>query len=286
MKKSLFIEAVNVTSPDIKFAIPTEDDFRFITEAYEDVQLNGPQAADEHQMTGLATADQGEVDAPIRFMIVAALFGWTSAVKVFKDKCLYYKLTVDQVKATVQAVRAQQQQYLEDMYEKYCAPVKAKVQSKTQLPPTSSTSSSAMNIKVLAQPNTSFCRIVVYDPKYGNPGARRHLYLTKKTNNSYRVSLGGATVTSWYNEPFFESVQQAENFIKNSNGVNTSKNMASFKYCITDKPVTQGTQVIISDLSNCVLINSDCGPAYIHKNNYYCVESLKKEGSFYAKSEA
>jgi predicted nucleotidyltransferase len=34
---------------------------------------------------------------------------------------------------------------------------------------------------------------------------------------------------------------------------------------------------IISDLSNCVLVDTACGRAYIHKQNSYCVESLNEE---------
>ena len=183
------------------------------------------------------------------------------------------------LKATLQEIKTLSSS-LEPLYDKYCEPALAAVSAILSGQPTPATPTaqpnSNFNIKVLAQPNTTFCRIVAYDPKYGNPGARRHLYLTKKTGNSYRVSLGGATVTSWYNEPFFDSIQQAEDFIKKSQSANTSKNMTSFNYCITDKPVASGTNIIISDLSNCVLITSDCGPAYIHTSNQYCVESLEE----------
>ena len=116
----------------------------------------------------------------------------------------------------------------------------------------------------------------MYDPNY-TPAARRHLYLTKKSNGVYRVSLGGATVTSWYNEPFFDSVQQAKDFLSGLSGAHTSKNLASYRFCITDKPVASGNTLMISNLSKCKLINSACGPAYIHERNTYCVESLQED---------
>jgi hypothetical protein len=96
-----------------------------------------------------------------------------------------------------------QQGILEDLYEQYCEPalqtISDHITGATETVKTASSNTnlaSNLNIKVLANPNATFCRVVAYDPKYGNPGVRRHIYLTKKSSNSYKVSIGGASVTS------------------------------------------------------------------------------------------
>jgi predicted nucleotidyltransferase len=276
------IRITEAAPQDLKWAIPADDDFKYITEAYVDYYTNGANAAPEHTLDGIAHEVEfvyGDLGAPLKFMIVASMLGWRALILRLKPVCDSVGWRPGDLKTTLQEIKTLSSS-LEPLYDKYCEPALAAVSAMLSGQPTLATptvqANSNFNIKVLAQPNTTFCRIVAYDPKYGNPGARRHLYLTKKTGNSYRVSLGGATVTSWYNEPFFDSIQQAEDFIKKSQGANTSKNMTSFNYCITDKPVASGTNIIISDLSNCVLITSDCGPAYIHTSNQYCVESLEE----------
>ena len=274
------IRITEAAPQDLKWAMPADDDFKYITEAYVDYYTNGANAAPEHTLDGIAHEVEfvyGDLGASLKFMIVASMLGWKALILRLKPVCDSVGWRPGDLKTTLQEIKTLSSS-LEPLYDKYCEPALAAVSAMLsgQSTPATPTTQSNFNIKVLAQPNTTFCRIVAYDPKYGNPGARRHLYLTKKTGNSYRVSLGGATVTSWYNEPFFDSIQQAEDFIKKSQGTNTSKNMASFNYCITDKPVASGTSIIISDLSNCVLITSDCGPAYIHTSNQYCVESLEE----------
>jgi predicted nucleotidyltransferase len=262
---------------NLDYLMPEAEDFEFITEAYKDCCFNGYQADKEHLPKTIAhhiKYEWGDLNTPFKYMIIAALLGWKTLFDVLKEAAIYVGWNEDELKETIQEIKSVPNA-LTLLYNRYCKPVLAAVKSSPAL--TAQNGSNGFNIKILAQPNAKFCRIVVYDPAYGNPGARRHLYLTKKSGNSYRVSLGGATVTSWYNEPFFESIQQAEDFIKNSQNANTKKTMTNFTYCITDKPVAQGTTQTISDLSNCVLITSDCGPAYIHRKNSYCVESLDED---------
>jgi predicted nucleotidyltransferase len=269
-------------SRDLKWCTPDDEDFKLISEAYVDYQLNGDQAAPKHLPENLADDAEfkyGDLGTVVKWMIIAAFLGWKELFELLKEVCPNVGWATGEVGQVIQELKKQSSTLLTSLYNKYCGPALATVAKGSSAPaaPTAKNGSNGFNIKVLAQPNTKFCRIVVYDPAYGNPGARRHLYLTKKSGNSYRVSLGGATVTSWYNEPFFESIQQAEDFIKNSQNANTKKTMTNFTYCITDKPVAQGTTQTISDLSNCVLITSDCGPAYIHRKNSYCVESLNED---------
>lgn len=266
---------------DLTWMTPKDDEFKLITDAFVDCQLNGSGAKAGHKPTEIAhdvVFGWGDLGTPMKFMVIAAMLGWRELITELKPTLAKVGWTPNDIKTALQDMRTLTTT-LEDLYEKYCEPALAAVATglTSQAAPTIATpAAGGYNIKVLAQPTATFCRLVVYDPHYGNPGARRHLYLTKKSGNSYRVSLGGATVTSWYNEPFFSSIQQAKDFINHANGVNTSKNMTAFNYTITDKPVASGTSIIISDLSSCVPITSDCGPAYIHKSNQYCVESLEE----------
>lgn len=287
MKKNQLNEEVQ----DLRWVLPDEEDFKAVTEAFIDCCLKGSSAKAEHQPAEIGRQvvyGWGDLGTPVKYIVVASLLGWKELVEALKTACILVGWKPEDLKETIRELKSTQIVVLalEDLYEKYCAPALATVkvspvqvtqpttQPATQVSSTTSNTSTGYTIKVLAQPNATFYRIVAYDPKYGNPGARRHFYLTKKIGNSYRVSLGGATVTSWYNEPFFDSVQQAEDFIKRTNKANTSKNTMAFNYTITDKPVASGTSNIISDLSSCVLITSDCGPAYIHTSNQYCVESI------------
>jgi predicted nucleotidyltransferase len=109
-----------LTQDDIKRATPTEEDFVLMSEAYLDQKINGVDAAPSHKLDMLDT--MGDVDAPARLVVVAALLDWKEAIKFFKEKHLDYNLTLAQLKELVQAVRTQKQAYLEDMYEKYCTP--------------------------------------------------------------------------------------------------------------------------------------------------------------------
>ena len=131
----------------------------------------------------------------------------------------------------------------------------------------------------------NFCRLIVYDTSY-NPPARRHIYVGKKVGNIYTISVGGSQFGpshSWYDEPLFDSLQQALNFIHNVNQTNikTVVDTRNFKYNITDKPIDlgtyQGTKIQIADLSDAVLVDTACGPAYIQRKNKKCMESLQEK---------
>lgn len=284
MSKTKLIEGPELMPQTLKMVTPGPEDFEFITKAYVDYYINGTEAATEHLPDIIAEDyDMGEITAPVRALIVAAFISWKEIIPLLKDRCFYYSWTTEELKAILQYMRSQQG-ILEDLYERYCEPALQTIADyiigttgTTGTASSNTNLASNLDIKVLANPNATFCRVVAYDPKYGNPGTRRHIYLTKKSSNSYKVSIGGASVTSWFNEPFFDSIQQAEAFLQNITKASTNTNVAGFNYSITDKPVVLGTNVVISDLSHCVLINSACGPAYIHTQNNYCVESLELE---------
>ena len=124
---------------------------------------------------------------------------------------------------------------------------------------------------------TAFYRIVVYDTGY-NPPARKHVLLVGKELNTgkYKVSMGSSQFganQSWYDEPYFDSKQQAQNFIDNFSNIQTSTNISALKTNIIEKPADDGK---ISNLQNMVLVNTICGPCYMHEEAVHFEENLKE----------
>lgn len=262
--------------------VPLEIDFQKVADAYTDYTLNGKNADFIHLPWNMANSIK-DIYKVIRRLIVAAIFKWDELIKELKNACLRLGYSTAELKMLIKYAKDYSNRF-EACYDKYCEPVfngtyvmsvSAEPQNNSSQTTNNTQVGNPAKVKILAKPTATFCRIVAYDPKYGNSGCRRHIYLTKKQNGSYRVSIGGAAVTSWYNEPFFDSIQQAEAFLKNITKANTRTKVLSFDYSITDKPISQYSAVV-TDLSDCVLVQSDCGPAYIHRKNQYCVESLSE----------
>lgn len=297
MNKKLFMETYIASDEDLKWMIPVEADFKKVAEAYDDYMTNGPKADPDHSPKGLTKSVYGELFEAFRLFVVTAIFKWKEANEECKKECLDLGFSIAELKRILNVIKSHQGLF-EDCFSKYCEPVLNKTydpittnstsnsttnttQNNTQTATTQTSNTSqaggtSNNVKIAAQPGATFCRIVAYDPKYTTP-VRRHIYLTKKQNGSYKVSIGSAEVTSWFNEPLFDSITQAENFIKNIKNASTKTNPENFNFTITDKPIKDWKATLINDLSNCVLVTSDCGPAYIHRKNKYCVEELTEE---------
>lgn len=256
---------------DFEQVIPTEVDFKAFEGLLEDL-ADGTMSFQD-LVDYINVIKEYKI---IRYLMMATFYKCREIRDVILKRAVDLGYVYPEIEALLKIIKQQENSYI-DLYNKYVLRSAAvTIPKTTPAPKPTPAGGLPQSLKILAQPNAKFCRLVVYDPRY-NPPARRHLYLTKKQNGTYRVSLGGATVTSWYNEPFFESVQQAKDFLNKISGVNTSNNMMDFHFCITDKPVASGMTPIISDLSNCVLVDTACGRAYIHKQNSYCVESLNEE---------
>jgi hypothetical protein len=125
-------------------------------------------------------------------------------VNELKYSCLRLGYSTNELKMLIKFAKDYSAKF-DSYYDKYCEPVFNGTYTLNQpqnspgqatKTPANGTAPTPASIKILAKPGTTFCRIVAYDPKYGNSGCRRHIYLTKKQNGSYRVSIGGATVTS------------------------------------------------------------------------------------------
>lgn len=118
-------------------------------------------------------------------------------------------------------------------------------------------------------------RVVLYDGNY-NPPARRHIYITKTRANGVRtVALGSSQMNghSWYDEPLFDSPQQAQNFINNiKTNLQTRADKSKIYGNVTDKPIDR----MVYDLDDATLVNTDLGPAYIHNKNNKINEDIEK----------
>ena len=120
----------------------------------------------------------------------------------------------------------------------------------------------------------TFYRLVVVSTNY-NPPAKRHILLVNKDINTgkYKVSIGSSQFgpnQSWYDEPYFDSEQQAQNFIDNFGNIKTKVDMGSLKAKISTKPTT------VDSLKDMVLVDTICGPCYMHEKAAHFEENLKE----------
>lgn len=123
-------------------------------------------------------------------------------------------------------------------------------------------------------PNT-FYRLVVYSTNY-DPPAKRHIFLVDKDTNTgkYKVSIGSSNFgqnQSWYDEPYFDSEQQAQNFINNFGNIKTKVDMNFLKAKISTKPTD------VDSLKDTVLVDTICGPCYMHEKASHFEESLNED---------
>jgi hypothetical protein len=73
MGKIKLIEGPDLTPQTLKLVTPDIEDFEFMTEAYVDYRINGTAADPKHLPDTIAKDyDMGDVDAPVRILIVAA----------------------------------------------------------------------------------------------------------------------------------------------------------------------------------------------------------------------
>ena len=142
--------------------------------------------------------------------------------------------------------------------------------------------------------NMPYYRIVTYDPRYGK-GAGQYIIFGKKISaGNYKMSIEGSPRKKTnFAEPAFETAQQAIDFIKNACGnMQTIKPIGDFVFSVTNKPFALARLPKdpanyngyprwqdFEDLSHYKLVDSDCGPCYIHKASNLAA-SYKKTGKY------
>lgn len=150
-------------------------------------------------------------------------------------------------------------------------------------PEEAQTQTNGLNVTIDSKNSpVSFRRIIAGDTRY-NPPARRHFIVGKKdpVSNKYLIVIRGSDVGPMYeynygDTVFFESDTQALNFLAKINNINTKMPLNNFNYKITSNGINIGSTQI-NDLSNCVFVETICGPAYIYKQARNCVESLQEK---------
>ena len=274
-KTNLLFETFYQDNFNIDQVYPTEEDFNFIKEAKADFEKNSFSAEAHHrpEVLAITMTDRNKI---IRRLIAAIIDGWQEMVEAMKVAFERLGGKNNELKDIIALIK---------MNVDKITNIENKEEPQVQTQPIVNNNQSANAGVTNMGVSKKYCRLVIYDTAY-NPPARRHLYIGKKVGNTYAISVGGSQFGpshSWYDEPLFDSLQQAEDFIRNVNQTNikTVVDTHNFKYNITDKPIDlgtyQGNKIQIADLSDAVLVNTACGPAYIQRKNKKCVESLQEK---------
>ena len=234
---------------DLKSAIPTEQDFK----EFDDFRYATQRKKISWHEVAERIKDIKDQYLIIKYLVLASMYKWDYVRDLILKQTLALGYDYSEISTVLHYIKQNEAAY-KSFYDTYV---------------------------VKTAPTAGFWRIVAYDPKY-NPPVRRHIYLRKKLpSGEYKVSIGGSTVTSWYEEPFFATEAQAQDFIKALPKVQTINDVTTFNYNVTSKPIDLGTsngkKYEISDLTDCALVNTQCGPAYISKRCKYFAEGLTEE---------
>ena len=280
-KTNLLFETFYSDNFNIDLIYPTEEDFTFIKKAKAEYTNKGYNAEAQYRpdVLALTMTDRNKI---IRRLIAAILLGWNDMVQAMKSAFERLGGSNNELKSIINEIIANRSKISGlSTDEEDKQPEEAQSTQQTTNTTGQSANAGVTNMGV----SKNFCRLIIYDTSY-NPPARRHLYVSKKVGNTYNITVGGSQLApshTWYDEPLFDSLQQAVNFIHNVNQTNikTVVDTHNFKYSITDRPIDlgtyQGNKIQIADLSDAVLVNTACGPAYIQRKNKKCVESLQEK---------
>ena len=266
---------------DLDLAYPSEEDFTFVKKAKAEYTNKGYNAEAQHRPDVLALVMTNK-NRIIRVLVASILLGWNDMVQAMKSAFERLGGSNNELKGIINEIIANRSKisgFSTDEEDKQ--PEEDQSTQQTTNTTGQSANAGVTNMGV----SKNFCRLIIYDTSY-NPPARRHLYVSKKVGNIYNITVGGSQLApshTWYDEPLFDSLQQAVNFIHNVNQTNikTVVDTHNFKYSITDRPIDlgtyQGNKIQIADLSDAVLVDTACGPAYIQRKNKKCVESLQEK---------
>ncbi len=155
------------------------------------------------------------------------------------------------------------------------------------------------NITVDNNGNMPYYRIVMRDTRY-TPPAPCYIIFGKKNGNTYKMSTEGSPRRKGnYDEPAFETAQQADAFIRKAIvDMQTARPMGDNIYTITNKPFADAKipkdlanyngypyWEAYTDLSCYKIVDTDCGPCYINKK-CKLAESIKGNKSKYNFTDA
>lgn len=124
-----------------------------------------------------------------------------------------------------------------------------------------------------AETPTHYFRICARSGRAQDGMNQRYIHFSRKRNKInpeiYEVTIGSTEDPDWFNQPTFDTKEQAQEFIENISNANTSRNLGTFVFNIrsslprSDSNI--GNNEDLSDSSKRHLVLTTCGPAYIHE---------------------
>ena len=270
----------------LKKCVPTEEDFKTVLDAkthgkmlwLDSTKLVSPNPQEGQEVLCLG----------VRRLMAAMLLDWPILVERIKKSLTetYWRnhLTVNQLLSITKALSSGQfvSMYL-DNYHKYAAlnVVYPEILAKQEWEKRKS--EIEYNIK---NQNAPYFQVITYylkeftelDPTKKITGIRCHIFFGKKIGNTYKIVVRGATVNDKLQSdvPLFATIQEAKDFIAKfkQNPMQSEADFTSWRYVISDKQI-EVDRNSITDLSNAVKVNTECGPAYICKISQMYKENLK-----------
>lgn len=267
---------------DIKEYLPKEEDF----EAVFNAKKNGNYHNLPYYPLG---KDEPYYYPTVRIYLAAILLKWEELGKLTEKWLLEGKyMTINGVRqlvpyytpkdlAIIRSFAAQYKQYYISGYMKY----RDAGQSLTSPEKLTQQARDARKGEIEVKSNgQGFYHLVIYSMKYGNDdpnkaqsGAKMHLFFGKDIGGKYSIvvrgsNLYGAGKDKILDAPYFETEQEARNFIANvdHNHLDTKVTIEDFRYVISNQRIQDGRKEIGRRIENGVDYGPEWGPNYIFIN--------------------
>lgn len=258
---------INFSNPNLNI-IPTIEDLIFLIKAHnfdEYITKNGQQIKSKWEYNDFAIGftigkKEKDVEKCIRYLIGACLVKWPELVTQLKQTCRTLAISKSDIKQAAEIAK----KHSVDLADLIVHATEA-VNNATE-----PAENQTLNITVNANPGAAAYRILLKAPAPSGYAAQYLIFRSKdKSTGIYKVGIEGTPrKTSYREEVYFKTIQDAEAFAKNLVNLKTSRNLYSYLITISDR-----TQ--IHDLSTeAEEISTMLGKAYMLNNCHY-KESLE-----------
>lgn len=123
-----------------------------------------------------------------------------------------------------------------------------------------------------AETPTHYFRICARSGRAQDGMNQRYIHFSKKGSTNpeiYEITIGSTENPDWFNQPTFDTKEQAQEFINNILNAKTKRDLTNFVFNIRSSlPRTDSLvrgEGVIRDNSKRHLVLTTCGPAYIHE---------------------
>lgn len=103
-------------------------------------------------------------------------------------------------------------------------------------------------------------------------GIQRYIHFSKKGSTNpeiYDITIGSTENPDWFNQPTFDTKEQAQEFINNISNAKTKRDLTNFVFNIRNSLPRSDSlasgEGVLRDNSKRHLVLTTCGPAYIHE---------------------